>query len=74
MPTDLETAQSRLDAYLARELEILKAGQETGVNGRRRRDAELSEIRAAIRELQAQVASLGEGAAGVSRLHIGVPR
>jgi hypothetical protein len=74
MPTALETAQSRLEAYLARETALLSAGQEYTVGTRRRRDVELAEVRAAIKDLQAEVASLGESASGQSRLHIGVPR
>ncbi len=72
MPTALETAQSRLDAYLARELSILTAGQETGIAGRRRRDADLVEVRRAIKKLQAEIADLNQGI-GQSRLHTGVP-
>lgn len=74
MPTDLETAQSRLDAYLARELAILSAGQEGSVGGRRRRDAELSEVRAAIKDLQTEIADLGGSSDGSSRLITVVPR
>ena len=61
MATALETAQTRLDAYLAREVAILSAGQDTAVASRRRRDADLSEIRAAIKELQAEIERLGAG-------------
>lgn len=74
MPTDLETAQSRMDAYLARELAILSAGQEGSVAGRRRRDAELSEVRAAIKDLQAEIADLKGSSDGGGRLITVVPR
>lgn len=49
------STQSRLDAYLETELRILKAQEVRGGN-RQFRNAELQEVRAAIKELQLQVA------------------
>ena len=74
MPTALEIAQTRLDAYLAAELRILSAGQEGSIATRRRRDAELAEIRKAIGDLQNEVAGLKSTASGESRLIMGIPR
>lgn len=71
MATALETAQSRLAAYLVRETAILNAGQEGSVAGRRRRDAELSEIRIAIKDLQAEIERLQSGTSG-GRLYYNV--
>lgn len=72
--TSFEIAQQRLDAYLAAEVRILAAGQEGTVATRRRRDAELAEIRRAISDLQTEVANLQNASTGLSRLHTVVPR
>nr|WP_320132341.1 hypothetical protein [uncultured Holophaga sp.] len=74
MASALEIAQSRLDAYLAAEARILAAGQEGTMATRRRRDAELAEIRSAISDLQAEVSGLQDTAAGRSRMITVVPR
>ena len=74
MATALEVAQSRLDAHLAAELRILSAGQEGTIATRRRREAELADIRKAIADLQAEIANLQGAASGQSRLITGVPR
>lgn len=74
MPTALETAQSRLDAYLQAEAAILSGQQEGTVAGRKWRFADLSEIRAQITFLQNQVAGLQEKDSGQSRLYTAVPR
>lgn len=56
-----EQLQARLDAYVAAELKILQ-GQEyqigQGATARRLRRADLSEVRAEIKSLLAQIASL----------------
>lgn len=56
-----EQLQARLDAYMTAELKILQ-GQEyqigQGATARRLRRADLSEVRAEIKSLQAQIASL----------------
>ena len=74
MPSDLDTARTRLDLYLQREASILAAGQETFIAGRKRRDAELAEVRAAISQLQAEIQTLEAAASGGSRLYQAVPR
>jgi hypothetical protein len=66
--TPLEIAQARLDGYLAAEARILAAGQEGSQATRRRRDAELSEIRSAIKDLQREIADLQGAASGESRI------
>lgn len=58
------STQTRLEAYLAAELEILEA-QELRGGDRTHRMAELTEVRKAIKELEAQVAR--ESAASRSR-------
>lgn len=74
MATALETARQRLASYLEAESRILAAGQEGSVASRRRRDAELAEIRRAIRDLQAEVADMEGAASGASRLITVVPQ
>lgn len=66
--TPLEVAQQRLDSYLAAEQAILTAGQEGTVATRRRREAELSEIRQAIKDLQREITDLRASASGESRI------
>lgn len=66
MGTPLELARQRLESYIQAETRILAAGQEGTVASRRRRDAELTEIRSAIRELQQEIARLEGAAAGDS--------
>lgn len=74
MSTRLESLQARLDKYLEAEAAILTAGQE-GVNGsRRRREAELAEIRKAISDLEGQIANERAVASGDSRLVTVYPR
>ena len=71
MATAREIAQQRLDAYLAAELAILASGQEGSIATRKRREADLSEIRRAIADLQEQIADLMQP--NVARIRIGVP-
>lgn len=59
--TPLEIAQQRLQAYLDTEMAILTAGQEGSFATRRRREAELVEVRKGIAELQAEIAGLQGG-------------
>lgn len=73
MASALETAQARLDLYLQREAVILSAGQDTTIDGRRRQDAALAEIRKGISELQAQISSLEADDSGSCRLYTVVP-
>jgi len=58
--------------YLAAEAKIL-TGQEyviaDGVINRRLRRADLSEVRAAIAQIDAEIAALGGGAAGARRVY-----
>lgn len=49
------STQSRLDAYLAAEARILSAGFSMRLGERQRQEADLAAIRAAIKELQAQL-------------------
>ncbi len=72
MATALETAQSRLTAYLAQEASLLSGGQEYTVSQRRRRSVELSEVRAAIKDLQAEIDRIQT--AGTGRIYTVVPR
>lgn len=74
MATALESAQARLDAYLAAELAVLTGGQEGRIAGRQWKKADLPELRAAINALQAQVDDLKGQTSGQSRLYTGVPR
>jgi hypothetical protein len=74
MPTALETAQTRLTAYLQAEASILAGTQESTIAGRRYRFADLAEIRAQIKALQIEVSGLTEQASGQSRLYTAVPR
>ena len=74
MATALETARQRLASYLEAETRILIAGQQGSVATRSRRDAELAEIRKAIKELQAEVEALEGAATGASSLITVVPR
>ncbi len=53
----MSDTQSRLDAYKAAELRILQAGFSVRLSERHRQEAELSEIRKAIRELEGQLAA-----------------
>ena len=71
--TPLEIAQERLACYLEAETRILRAGQEGSQATRRRRDAELAEIRAAIKDLQREISDLQGSASGASRLITVVP-
>lgn len=64
MAAPLDLARQRLENYLQAESRILAAGQEGTVATRRRRDAELAEVRAAIRELKEEIARLEGAAAG----------
>jgi len=74
MATALESAQARLDAYIQAETAILTGGQEGRIAGRQWKKADLAEIRATIRQLQAEVDDLKGQASGQSRLYTGVPR
>ncbi len=62
----LETAQAKLDAYLAAETAVL-SGQEYAINGRRLVRADLAEIRAGIDSWDARVKSLSASAEGRGR-------
>lgn len=64
MPT---LAETRLAAYVAAEAEILKAQEVRGAEGRGHRMAELTEVRQAIKDLQAQVSREQRRAAGGGR-------
>ena len=74
MATALETARQRLASYLEAESRILAAGQEGTIASRRRRDAELAEIRRAIKDLQSEVADMEGAASGASRFITVVPQ
>jgi hypothetical protein len=74
MPTPLETAQARLDLYIQAEASVLTGGQEGRIGGRQWKKADLPEIGAAIKRLQAEVDNLKSEASGQSRLFTGVPR
>lgn len=52
----MSITQQRLDAYLAAETRILTAGFSVRFDQRQRQEAELGEIRKAIRELEAKLA------------------
>jgi hypothetical protein len=63
----LAELQTRKEAYLAAELQILKAQDYTisdGVINRRTRRAELEQVREAIKEIDAQIEAMGGGASG----------
>ena len=62
----LETAQARLDAYLAAELAVL-GGQAYEIAGRMLRRADLAEIRAGIEVWDQRVKTLTAQAAGRRR-------
>lgn len=53
----MSTAQERLDLYLAAEARILTAGFSVRFDIRQRQEAELAEIRKAIKELKGEVAA-----------------
>ena len=74
MSDALSIAQTRLDGYIQAETRILARGQDIGVMQSRRRDAELREIRQAIRDLQTEVATLSSTAGGQTRLITAVVR
>lgn len=52
----MSDTQQRLDAYKAAELRILQRGFSLRFDQRQRQEAELSEIRQAIRELEGKLA------------------
>lgn len=66
-----EQLQARLDAYVAAEAKILK-GQEyvigQGETARRLRRADLEEVRKAITDLSAEIATLDAATAGTRRV------
>lgn len=63
----MSNTQQRLDAYLAAEARILMAGFSVRFDQRQRQEAELAEIRKAIRELEARLAAeRGRGGSGGS--------
>ena len=74
MATALESAQTRLDAYIQAELAVLSGGQEGRVAGRQWKKADLPEIRAAIKDLQSEIDDLKSQSSGQSRLYTAVPR
>lgn len=53
----MSDTQQRLDAYKAAELRILQRGSSQRLDQRQRQEAELSEIRRAIRELEVKLAA-----------------
>lgn len=53
----MSTTQQRLDNYLAAEARILTRGFSTRYDVRQRQEAELSEIRKAIKELKNELAA-----------------
>lgn len=53
----MTTTQQRLDTYLAAEARILTAGFSVRYDLRQRQEAELAEIRKAIKELEARLAA-----------------
>jgi len=57
----MSTTQQRLDAYLAAEARILTAGFSVRLDLRQRQEAELAQIRAGIRELEARLAAEAAG-------------
>ena len=67
----LQQLRDRRDAYLAAELKIIAEGQEYGVSagpdGRTMKRASLAEIRAAITQLDAEIARAEARSAGRSR-------
>lgn len=66
-----EQLQARLDAYLAAEAKILRNQEYTigdGATARRLRRADLVEVRQAIKDLQAEIATLDARAAGARRV------
>lgn len=65
--TPLEIAQTRLDLYLAAEAAILGGGQEYTIENRRMRKGDLAEIRAEIRSLKSEIATLTTNVSGGSR-------
>lgn len=65
MPT---LAETRLAAYVAAEVEILKAQEVRGAEGRGHRMAELRDVQKQITSLRAQVAREQQRAAGGDRL------
>lgn len=65
----MSDTQQRLAAYKAAELRILSSGADLRFDQRQRREAELAEIRKAIRELEAKLAAEnGSGGSSASSL------
>lgn len=60
------TTEQRLNAYYEAEYQVLKAGQGYTVEERQRQSAQLSEIRTAIKELEAQLAAEQAAVTGTS--------
>jgi hypothetical protein len=68
----LDELQTRKAAYLAAELRILQSQEysiSSGDSSRRARRAELEQVRAAIKEIDEQIAALGGGVAGARRVY-----
>ena len=67
----LAQLQARRDAYLAQELAILTGGQEYGMSagpdGRTMKRASLTDVRAAIKELDAEIAKAEARSTGQAR-------
>ena len=59
MTDRLALLRQRLDAYVKAEMAILDGAQEYSVGSRRLRRADLPEIRAAIKELEREIALAG---------------
>jgi hypothetical protein len=66
MPSPLDQAQARLDAYIAAEIAVLK-GQRYTIDGRELWRANLGEIRAGIKEARDEVHRLQARAPGRRR-------
>jgi hypothetical protein len=70
---NLAELTARKALYLAAEAKVL-AGQEYAISdgaiNRRMRHADLEQIRAAITEIDSQIAALGGGAAGPRRVYV----
>jgi len=77
MSLTLAQLQARLDAYLAAEARILDSQEYSvgqGSTARRNRRADLEQVRAGIKEAQAEIAIAQNAANGVRRLRYLRPR
>lgn len=72
----LESLVARRDAYLAAELKILQSQEyQTGQGGnhRRNRRAELEQVQAGLREVEAQIAATQAQTSGARRVYNNIP-